>query len=578
MAKVIIYNAKIHTLQEGKDSEAKSIVIGEDGNIVYVGSDLSDQELFTKYKKESTKVIDAHQRTVIPGLNDSHLHLIRAALYYNQELRWDGVPSLKIALDMLKNQAQRTPKGQWVKVVGGWSEHQFIERRLPTLDEINAATGDTPCFILYLYGLAFINKSAIQLLNYSQNTSYPGGEVVLDSNNVPTGLLIAKPSPLILYSTLGLTPTLSPSEQISSTIQYYRELNRLGLTSAVDPGGGNQNFPEHYQTCVNLAKQSKLTLRIAYYIFAQVKNQEIEQFKNWIKVVAPGDNVDPIKQKGFCMCGAGENIVWSAADFENYLEPRPDLDPIMEQQLLEAITLFVSHRWPFRIHATYNESISRFLNVFEKVNQTHPFNGLHWLIDHAETVSDENLDRIKALGGGIAIQNRMFFQGESFISRYGAEAVKTAPPMKKIIAKGIPMGLGTDGTRVSSYNPWLSLYWCVSGKSWSGVQMYDEDNRLDRTQALRFYTKGSAWIGMEENLKGELAVGKFGDLVVLSDDYFSVEEEKIKEITSVLTVVNGDVVWGDEEFKTICPELEPIVPEWSPVKTFGGYFQASKQQ
>jgi len=291
-----------------------------------------------------------------------------------------------------------------------------------------------------------------------------------------------------------------------------------------------------------------------------------------VKVISPGQNDDPTKGHGFCMCGAGENIVWSAADFENFLEPRPDLISHMESQLTPAIELFVQNRWPFRIHATYDESISRFLNVFESVNKKYPFKGLHWLIDHAETVSDSNLDRIKALGGGIAIQNRMLFQGESFIQRYGKEAAVHVPPISKILSKGIPMGLGTDGTRVSSYNPWLSLYWIVSGKNWSGEVMYGPDNRLSRDRALYHYSKGSAWVSMEDDVKGIIANGQYGDLIVLSDDYFSCKEESIRDIHSVLTVVNGSVVYAEGEFSEHNPPIPEISPPWSPVKHHGGYF------
>lgn len=570
MAKLILYNGKIRTLDAEGQEWVTSVAIGEDGNFLYVGS---NQVELDKLKGPKTKVIDLRGKIVVPGLNDSHLHIIRGALYYNLELRWDGVPSLKIALQMLKDAASKTPSGQWVRVVGGWSIYQFEEKRYPTLDEINDSTGDVPCFILYLYGLAFINKAAIKALNYTKETHYPGGELELDKNGDPTGLLIAKPSALILYSTLGLAPRLDSNDQKNSTLHYYRELNRLGLTSAIDPGGGGQHFPDHYQNTISLAKEGKLTIRTAYYLFAQVKDKEFEDFKKWVKVIAVGQNDDTKKKHGFCFCGAGENIVWSAADFENFLEPRPDLSPQMESQLTEAIELFVKNRWPFRIHATYNESISRFLNVFESVNQKIPFNGLRWIIDHAETVSDTNLDRISALGGGIAIQNRMLFQGESFIERYGKERAANVPPIGKIIAKKIPIGLGTDGTRVSSYNPWLSLYWIVSGKCWNGEEMYPIENRLTRDRALYYYTKGSAWISSEEDVKGIISVGQYGDLIVLSDDYFNCPEEQIKDLHSILTVVNGDIVHAEREFAPHNPPIADVSPSWSPVKFHGGYYQ-----
>jgi len=190
----------------------------------------------------ATKVIDLQGRRVVPGLNDSHLHVIRGGLNYNMELRWDGVPSLADALRMLKEQAQRTPPGQWVRVVGSWSEFQFAERRMPTLDEINDAAPDTPVFVLHLYCRALLNKAALRACGYTKDTpNPPGGEIQRDSRGNPTGLLIARPNAAILYATLAKGPKLPPEQQMNSTRHFMRELNRLGLTSVIDAGGGFQN-------------------------------------------------------------------------------------------------------------------------------------------------------------------------------------------------------------------------------------------------------------------------------------------------------------------------------------------------
>jgi hypothetical protein len=223
------------------------------------------------------------------------------------------------------------------------------------------------------------------------------------------------------------------------------------------------------------------------------------------------------------------------------------------------------------LHATYDESITRFLNVFEEVNRDVPFKGLNWFFDHCETVSDKNLERIKALGGGIAIQHRMAYQGEYFMERYGKQAAERTPPIRKMLELGIPVGAGTDATRVASYNPWVSLYWMVTGKTVGGVSMYPDKNRLTRNEALQLYTQGSSWFSSESGKKGTIAVGQLADFVALTDDYFSVSEEEIKGIESVLTVVGGKIVHAVKEFSTFAPPPLPVLPEWSPVKVFGGY-------
>jgi hypothetical protein len=275
------------------------------------------------------------------------------------------------------------------------------------------------------------------------------------------------------------------------------------------------------------------------------------------------------------MNGAGEMLVFSAADFEDFLEPRPDLPPMMEQELSQVVRLLAENRWPFRLHATYNESISRFLDVFEGVNRDVPFKGLRWFFDHAETITPRNLERVKALGGGIAIQDRMAFQGEYFRERYGMAAAEHTPPVRRMLEMEIPVGAGTDATRVASYNPWVSLYWLVTGRTVGRMQIYPEANRLDRMRALRLYTTGSSWFSGEEGKKGILSPGKLADLAVLSADYLTIPEEEIKGIESVLTIVGGKIVYGAQEFGSLAPPPLPVSPDWSPVGTYGGYRPAA---
>jgi predicted amidohydrolase YtcJ len=269
--------------------------------------------------------------------------------------------------------------------------------------------------------------------------------------------------------------------------------------------------------------------------------------------------------------GAGEMLVFSAADFEDFLEPRPDLPDTLEAELEAVVRLLVANRWPFRLHATYNESIERFLNVFERVNADIPFDGLRWFFDHCETITQKNIERVRALGGGIAIQHRMAYQGEYFIQQYGEEAVKHTPPIRQMLDAGLPVGAGTDATRVASFNPFVSLYWMVSGKTVGGTAMYSSANKLDRMEALRRYTVGSAWFSNEDDRKGALMPGHFADFAVLSDDYFSVEETSIKYLESVMTVVGGKVVYAADEFAPLAPPDLPVSPSWSPVAEFGGY-------
>lgn len=551
---IILHNGKITTLDRTQPlvsaiaiKYGKVLALGEAGDILPLAT-------------SETEVIDLHGKRVIPGLNDSHTHLIRGGLNYNLELRWENVPSVADALRMLKHQADRTPAPQWVRVVGGWSEFQFEERRMPTLDEINAAAPETPVFILHLYAQALLNRAAIKVLGFDKDTpNPPGGVIQKDAKGNPTGLLLAKPSALILYSTLAKGPRLPMDEQINSTRHYMREMNRMGITSVIDAGGGGQNYPEDYQVIQKLHDDEELTVRVAYNLFAQVAGEELSDYEKWVTMTEPGAGDNLLR-----MNGAGENLVWSAADFENFLEPRPTPEPRMEKELEDVVELLVDHKWPFRIHATYDETIDRFLSVFERVNENKPFE-TRFIIDHAETVSQANIERIKNLGGGIAVQHRMAFQGEYFADRYGLDAAKETPPMRKMLEADLPVGAGTDATRVASYDPWVALYWMTSGKTLGGLSLFESNNRLSREEALRLWTQGSAWFSGEDAVKGTLSVGMLADMAVLSADYMTVPQKDIRAIVSDLTLLGGKIVHASGPFSNMAPPLPPASPAWSPV-------------
>lgn len=526
----------------------------------------TDKEILA-LKKDSTKMIDLQGKVVIPGLNDSHIHLIRGGLSFNMELRWDGIKSLNEALWMLKAQAQRTPAPQWVRVVGGWTEFQFKEKRMPTLDEINSVSKNTPVFILHLYDRALLNRAALKAIGYDKNTvELPGTTIERDKAGNPTGMLIATPNAIVLYSALAKGPKLNSENQINSTLYFMRELNRLGITSVVDAGGGFQNYPDDYAIIHQLNQEKKLTVRIAYHLFTQRAGHELEDFENWTNTTQYQQGDDYYRHNG-----AGEMLVFSAADFEDFLQPRPELSSDMEVQLEPVIKLLAKHAWPFRLHATYDESIIRALNVYEKIDQQYPINQLHWFFDHAETISAHSMERVSKLGGGIAVQNRMAFQGEYFLNQYGKEKTSQTPPIKKMLEMDIPVGLGTDATRVSSYNPWLSLYWATTGKTIGGTLMYHPDNILTREKALELYTKGSAWFSNEAHKKGSFVAGQFADFAVLSKDYFTIPSEEIKELYSVLTVVGGNIVHASDNFSAYHPPLPTVSPAWAPIQYYGTY-------
>lgn len=570
-ADLIVTNAKV-AVMDNKRTITEAIAV-KDGKIMASGT----TEEILKLKSDSTKTIDAKGRTIIPGLNDSHLHLTRGGRFFNAELRWDGVKTLKRALEMLKEQAARTPEGQWVRVIGGWSPFQFEEKRLFTMEELNEATGDVPTYVLFLYSQGYLNQAGLDLLGIDENTEAPkGSRFEKGKDGKLTGVLIAEPNPSILYARIGSLPPLTQAEMENGTKQFYRELNSFGITSGIDAGGGGHKFPKDYTGTKALADAGEMPIRLSYYLFPQNKGSEYEEFQEWIANNEVGHNGEIHLDHGYELEGGGEFLAWSAGDFENFLAPQPMLNrdrPTWRSDLKRIVRLHVDNGWPFRIHATYGETISNMLDVFEEVNQETDgkLASKRWLFDHAETVQQKDLKRIKALNGGIAVQARMAYAGEYFVERYGAEKAKEAPPVKKMIEMGLPVGAGTDGTRVASYNPWPALYWLVTGKTVGDFQLASEENQLTREEALHLYTQGSAWISNEETVKGTLENGMYADFAILSEDYFTVPETQINNLESVLTVVGGNIVYGSKEYSQMSPSIPPVVPDWSPVKYFGGY-------
>lgn len=325
----MLHNACITTLDPACP-EASAIAI-RDGRVHAIGDDAQIMAMRTP----STAVIDAGKRRIIPGLNDSHTHLIRGGLSFNFELRWENVASLAEGLDMLRQQAERTPAPHWVRIIGGWTALQFEERRLPTLAEINRAAPDTPVFLLHLYDRALLNRAALRVLGIDAETpDPPGGVIEKGDDGGPTGMLLARPSALILYSTLARAPRPSRDDQLLSTRHFMRELNRLGVTSVIDAGGGGQHYPDDYDVIRTLHRDGHLTVRIAYNLFAQKAGEEADDYARWVRMTEPGAGDELLR-----MNGAGENLVWSAADFENFLAPRPDLAPHMEAELEKVVAL-----------------------------------------------------------------------------------------------------------------------------------------------------------------------------------------------------------------------------------------------
>lgn len=572
-ADLIVFNAKIFT-GNAVQPEATALAV-KDGRIYSVGADADILGL----KNADTRIIDAHSRRMIPGIIDAHIHVLND-LAYNYNVRWDGVPTLRQALTMLREQAARTPEGHWVKVIGGWSPYQFEELRLPTQAELREAVPDRPMIVQYAYNQAFLNEPAMAALGLGTDRfpDLPGTEFDKDASGNLTGVVFGNTWLFVALETM--VPQPSFDEQVSSLTYSIHGLNRFGVTTIVD-NGSRWAYPEAQARVNVLAREDRLNVRMPFVDLqlggggpVNMVDLEIDAITRKAPI-SPGHNLHLTLAHGHEYRGAGEVLSGEIHDHENFDRPAIIIEPDKMRRFVEQdVARLIQRNIPFRMHISYDENITPFLDALEDVNEETPLGGLRWSLEHAETISPENIARVKQLGGGIALDNKMALHADSFIKVHGRERALETPRLRMLVESGIPIAMTTDGFRASSYNPWIGMSWMVTGRSVSGSEALAETNRLSRAEALELFTGGAAWFTGAEDELGAIAPGNLADFALLDRDYLTVPEDQIKATSSVLTVMNGRVVFGAEEYGDQTPRLPAVLPAWSPVEHFGTYHGA----
>jgi len=570
-ADMIVFNAKITTGSLTK-SEASALAVKR-GKIYAVGTDVD----ILKLKDNSTKLIDAGGKRLIPGINDAHIHILNER-GYNYNVRWDGVPTLKRALEMLSEQAKRTPEGQWVKVIGGWSPYQFKENRLPTIEEIRKAVPNRPAIVQYAYNRAFLNEMAMKAFGVGTNRfpALPGTVLEKDKKGNYTGVVDGYTFTFI--SLEAMVPQPSSEEQLSSIANTINSLNRFGVTSAVD-GAALIGHPHGHTQIQQLAKENRLNIRMPFIDLqygdvtsGSLVDAEINAVTK-TSPISPGENLHPTMAHGHEYEGAGELLRVELHDHENFDRPAVIIDKeVMRRYIREDVTKLVEKGIPFRMHISYDENITPFLDELEAINKKTPLDGLRWSIEHAETISLENAARVKKLGGGIALDTKLAMHGEAFVKTYGAEKASQTPKLRELYDSGVSLTMTSDAFRVASFNPWIGISWMITGKSVSGTEILAKNNRLTREEALKLFTVAPTWFEDQEREMGKIIPGNFADFVLLNKDYFTIPDDEIKTISALLTVVDGRVVFGADEYSSLSPKLPETLPVWSPFKYFGGYY------
>lgn len=573
-ADLIVHNARIFTGNPAQP--AASALAVKNGRIHAVGTDAEVLAL----KKAGTRVIDSNGRRLIPGIIDAHTHVLNEG-GYNYSLRWEGVPTLRRALQMLGEQARRTPEGHWVKVIGGWSPYQFDEKRFPTMDELRKAVPDRPLIVQYAYNRAYLNQRAMDALGVGTDKfpMLPGTEFEKDGQGRYTGVVHGYTFQFVAMETM--VPQLSFDEEVSSLVQTIHSINRVGVTSIVDAGTGFRGYPKAVRTVDALARDNRLNIRMPFVDIQLGEGADFNMVDAQITAItktapiSPGHNLHPRLAHGHVYRGAGELLSAEVHDHENFDRPAVVIEPAKMRELVERdVAKLVERRIPFREHITYDENITPFLDALGKLNEKTPLAGLRWSLEHAETISPANIARVKALGGGIALDTKMALHGDAFIKTHGRDKALRTPRLRELVDSGIPLAMTTDAFRAASFNPWVGISWMVTGKAISGTEVLGKENRLSRAEALGLFTRTPAWFMHAESELGMIAPGFLADFVLLDRDYFTIPASQIQSVASVLTVMDGRVVYGAQDYQALSPALPAILPAWSPIRHFGGYHQA----
>ena len=524
----ILINGKIVTL-DSRSTVAMGLAV-TDGRITATGS----TDDVRKLAGPSTRVIDLRGRTVIPGLIDSHLHAIRAALSFSTEVNWIGAHSIEEGLGRIRAAARAMKPGAWLIVAGGWNVQQFEENRQPTQAELTAVAPNNPVYVQLGYGWAMLNPLAHKALGLTNESDLPpGGRFERDSNGALTGAVTGAQNAIVALFDRLPRPTFA--QQVEGTKAFFRELNRLALTGVVDPGGNNLTAPD-YEALFKVWRDKAMTVRVAYTLNGQTSGKEFEELRDLTGLLPMGFGDDMLRFNGL-----GERI--TVAMNNNNAPSQVDKDAYYR------IVRWAADRgMSLTMHWGNDASVDHLLSIFERVNAEIPIAPLRWSIAHLNDASDASLRRMRALGVGWTMQDAMYFGGEQFLKQSGPEAAKRTPPVETARKMGVVVGAGTDAHRVASYNPFTALQWLLDSRTVGGVVMRGAEEIPSRIDALKFYTLGSAWFSFDEQKRGSLDVGKLADLAVLSADYLTVPVEKIGSLESVLTMVGGKVVYTSGPF------------------------------
>ena len=533
----ILVNGKILTM-DASDRVVEALAV-KDGEIVAVGTSADIRKL----AGPETSVVDLGGRTVIPGLNDSHLHFIRAGQTYHFETYWYDASTVQEALGRLKAAAAERGPGKWVAVAGAWSPAQFKENRAPTVGELDKLLPDNPAFVEYMYDYAIVNQKGLQALGFDkEGASMAGIEIEKDAQGRPTGKLTGN---IASFSALFARISASGDDERKESLEeYIKALNGRGVTAVVDAAGGGSGGAI-YDPLFALWQEHRLSVRVSYRVSAQKPGDEADWFAATTAYMPPllGDGM-------LRFMGVGELLVFRAFDGTR-LTPGFQIQKDGADELYKVAMLAAHRKYPLEIHAYTNDTARQILDVFERVAQSIDLHPLHWCIAHIDTGTADTFARMAKLGICYSVQMQPYYEAPDIAASNGQAVAEASPPVRLALDAGLHIVGGTNSTRVGEYNTWRAIEYLTAGTSAGAVVQRRADYSVTRSQALRFYTVNGAWLTFDEGRRGTLKSGRVADLAVLDKPFLTVPQNEIHTIRSLLTLVNGKMVWSQGPFESV---------------------------
>ena len=527
---LILTNGKVITVDD-KFTIAQAVAITGD-RFSAVGTN----QQITQLAGASTRRIDLHGRSVVPGLIDNHMHLLRGGTTWTNEVRLDGVDSRKQALDLFAARAKAIPAGEWVYNIGGWSVDQFADSRAKfTREELDRLLPNHPVALQESYYRTYLNSRGLEAFGIRDGApdpaDFPKGSIVRDTSGRATGVVEGGMG--AVRAIAAKMPRVADAQLEASTLAMLKDMNRAGLTTFGVAGCDPALLPMYRKW------QAQHQLNVRIFCIDGIGAGTPEQVDRAlpriaeIKLFQGDDFIDSVLY--------GESVYGPLHDpmFDSTSDPKPEQLKQWRRLAME----IAKDRLPLHVHAELTHTIDAFLDQIEAVNKVYPVKNLRWMLAHFNQSNAAQMARMKRLGMYAAVHPWNVINGGIMHDIFGDDAYEQ-PPLATIQASGMMWGFGSDGSAANQYMPFITLHYAVTGKMASGLKVMRQT--IGREDALIAYTRHNAFFVFQENNLGAIQQGKLADLVVLDRDYLTVPAEQIKNIKPVMTMVGGRVVFEED--------------------------------